>query len=165
MTDRVLTDRETVLIERAPANRVLVVTRRFAAPRALVFKAWTEPAQIARWWGPQGFTTVTHQMDVRLGGAYRFSMRGPAGEVLWKRGVYREIVPPERLVFTFAWEDAAGEPGHETVLTITFAEDGDGTLLTLRQAVFDTVAACEDHRRGWTSCLERFAGYVEAVHI
>jgi len=143
------------------AERELVVARVLDAPRRLVFNAWTDPGQAAHWWGPKGFTTISCDMDVRLGGAWRRSMRSPAGTVHTARGVYREIVAPERLVFTYAWDDAAGNPRHETLVTITFAEDRGGkTRLTLHQAVFETVAARDDHRGGWTSCLDRFAEYL-----
>ena len=145
------------------AARELVVERIIEAPRALVFKAWTEPEHVARWWGPQGFVTTYCKMDIRPGGAFRFCMRSPAGTEHWKRGVYREIVAPERIVFTFAWEDAAGNPGHELLTTVTFTEHGNGTLLTLHQALFQTAEACDSHRAGWTSCLERFAAYVTTL--
>lgn len=138
----------------------LVVTRVLDAPRRLVFKAWTEPEQVARWWGPQGFTTTFCDMDIRPGGAFRVGMRSPAGTEYRKRGVYREIVEPERIVFTFAWEDAEGRPGHETLVTISFADLGKQTRLTLHQANFETVTARDDHQGGWTSCLERFAEYL-----
>ncbi|MFL5266209.1 MAG: SRPBCC domain-containing protein, partial [Stellaceae bacterium] len=117
------------------ADHELVITRIFDAPRSLVFKAWTEPDRAARWWGPQGFTTLHCTMDVRAGGAFRICMRSPDGAEYWKQGVYREVAEPERLVFTFAWEDAEGKPGHETVVTVTFAEHGAKTRLTLHQAV------------------------------
>ncbi len=146
-----------------PADRALEISRIVDAPRELVFKAWTDPEEIARWWGPQGFTTTSLTMDLHPGGAYRACMRSPTGTLHCRQGVYQEIVPPERLVFTFAWEDAAGDPGHETVVTVTFAEQGGKTLLTLHQATFETVAACDDHRGGWTSCLERFAEYLAAA--
>jgi uncharacterized protein YndB with AHSA1/START domain len=87
-------------------------------------------------------------------------MRSPAGTDHWKRGVYREIVAPERIVFAFAWEDAAGNPGHELLTTVTLAEQGRKTKLTLHQAVFETVEGCNDHQGGWTSCLERFGEYM-----
>jgi uncharacterized protein YndB with AHSA1/START domain len=99
-------------------------------------------------------------MDVRPGGTFRVCMRSPEGIEHWKQGIYREIVEPERLVFTFAWEDAEGRLGHQTVVTVTFAERGDKTELTLRQAVFETVEARKSHQRGWTSTLERFAEYL-----
>jgi uncharacterized protein YndB with AHSA1/START domain len=142
------------------AERELVITRIFDAPRALVFKAWTEPDRVARWWGPQGFVTLYCEMDVRVGGAFRVCVCSPEGTEHWKQGVYRDVVEPERLVFTFAWEDAEGKPGHQTVVTVTFAEHGTKTRLTLHQAVFETVKARDEHHRGWTSTLERFADYL-----
>jgi uncharacterized protein YndB with AHSA1/START domain len=142
------------------ADRTLVLTRVLDAPREQVFRAWTDPNRVAQWWGPQGFVTTLCEMDIRPGGAYRFCMRSPAGTDHWKRGVYHEIVAPERIVFTFAWEDANGQPGHETVVTIELEALGERTRLTLRQAVFETVEWCEGHRIGWTSCLERFATWL-----
>ena len=121
------------------AERELVVTRIIDAPRTLVFKAWTEPEQVARWWGPQGFVTTYCDMDIRPGGAFRCCMRSPSGTDHWKRGVYREIVEPERIVFTFAWEDADGNPRHELLTTVTFTGLGARTRLTLHQAMFETV--------------------------
>jgi uncharacterized protein YndB with AHSA1/START domain len=141
-------------------DRELLITRIFDAPRALVFKAWIEPDRAARWWGPQGFVTVYCNMDVRPGGAFRVCMRSPEGTEHWKQGVYREVVEPERLVFTFAWEDAEGKPGHETVVTVTFSEHGTKTKLTLHQGVFETVMARDAHQSGWTSTLECLADYL-----
>ena len=93
-----------------PADRVLSITRTFAAPRELVFKVWTQPEHLARWWGPKGFSTPTCQMDARPGGDYRAVIRSPEGKDSVMRGSYREVVPPERLVMTFAWEDEEGQP-------------------------------------------------------
>ncbi|HEU0217713.1 MAG TPA: SRPBCC domain-containing protein [Stellaceae bacterium] len=143
-------------------DRTLVIARIFDAPRPLVFAAWIDPAQAAQWWGPKGFTTVSNEMDVRVGGAWRRCMRSPAGTQHRSRGVYREIVAPERLAFTFAWEQG-GSPGHgpETVVTATFRALGDNrTELTLHQAPFQTVEGRDDHRAGWSSCLERFAEFL-----
>jgi uncharacterized protein YndB with AHSA1/START domain len=145
------------------AERELIVTRVIDAPRDLVFRAWTEPGQVARWWGPQGFVTTHCDMDIRPGGVFRCCMRSPAGTDHWKRGVYREIVAPERIVFTFAWEAAGGNPGHELLTTVTFADLGAKTRLTLHQAVFETVERRDDHGSGWTSCFERFAEYMTNV--
>jgi uncharacterized protein YndB with AHSA1/START domain len=149
-------------IETQERERELVITRILDAPRHRVFQAWTEPDRVARWWGPQGFVTTYWDMDIRPGGTFRVCMRSPEGAEHWKQGVYREVVEPERLVFTFAWEDGADKPGHQTIVTVTFAEQGDKTELTLHQAVFETVAARDDHRRGWTSTLQRFAVYLAA---
>jgi uncharacterized protein YndB with AHSA1/START domain len=153
-------DEAVGLVAADTTDRQLVVTRVIDAPRRLVFKAWTDPEQVAHWWGPQGFTTTFCDMDIRVGGKFRCCMRSPEGTDHWKCGVYREIVAPERIVFTFAWEDAAGNPGHELLTTVTFAEQGTKTRLTLHQAVFETIVGCDGHRRGWTSCLERFADYM-----
>jgi uncharacterized protein YndB with AHSA1/START domain len=146
----------------AGGDRVLEVTRVFAAPRRLLFQVWIEPGHLVRWWGPRGFTMPSHSIDVRPGGAYRFCMRSPDGGLHWLRGVYREIVEPERLVFTYAWEDAAGAPRHETLVTVRFAELGDRTQLTLRQELFESVTARDLHREGWASNLDRLADYLAA---
>lgn len=102
-------------------------------------------------------------MDVRPGGAFRFCMRGPEGDDHRLRGVYREVVEPERLVFTWAWEGEGGTLGHETVLTVTFEEHGEKTRLTLHQAVFESVTARDAHQGGWTSGLEHLAEYLAAA--
>jgi uncharacterized protein YndB with AHSA1/START domain len=138
-------------------ERELVITRVFDAPPRLVFKAWTEPEHLVRWWGPRGFTTPSCKMDVRPGGAFRFCMRSPEGVDHWLQGTYREIVDPERLVCTWAWEDADGKLGPETLLTVTLAEHRGKTKLTLHQAVFESVAARASHEGGWTEALERLA--------
>jgi len=144
----------------ATANRELTVTRLFDAPRALVFKAWTAPEHAAMWWALEGFTIVTCEMDVRPGGKWRRCMRSPDGVDYWKHGVYREVVPPERLVFTYVNDDADGRPGPNTVVTVTFAEHGTKTRLTLHQVGFDQIADRDGHTGGWTSCLTRFAAWL-----
>jgi|SRR5271165_5096868 len=148
------------LTDSVAAERELIVSRVIDAPRALVFNAWTDPEQVARWWGPKGYVTVDSQMDIRPGGAYRSRMRSPEGVDHIKRGVYREIVAPERIVFTFAWEAADGSIGPELLVTVTFEALGAKTRLTLRQTGFDSVAMRDSHVIGWTSCLERFGEYV-----
>jgi uncharacterized protein YndB with AHSA1/START domain len=145
-------------------DRTLVITRVLDAPRELVFAAWTDPAQAARWWGPRGFTTISAEMDVRVGGAWRRRMRSPKGAAHVSHGVYLEIAAPERLVFTFSWEQG-GAPGHgpETVITLTFADLGGGrTEFVLRQEGFATVAGRDDHNLGWSGALDRLADYIQA---
>jgi len=141
-------------------KRELVITRVFDAPRALVFKAWTEPERLVLWWGPQGFTIPFCEMDVRPGGAWRVCMRGPDGTDHWVRGVYREIVEPERLAFSWAWENADGNPREDTLVTLTFAEHGERTTLTLHHAGFATDTGRDEHHGGWASCLERLPDYL-----
>jgi uncharacterized protein YndB with AHSA1/START domain len=141
-------------------EREIVVARILDAPRHLVFQAWTEPDRVACWLGPPGFTVAHCTMDVRPGGAFRLCLRSPAGAEYWRQGVYREVVAPERLVYTFAWADAMGKPHYETVVTVTFAEHGDKTELTLHQSVFKSVAARDEHQGDWSKELQRLAEYL-----
>jgi uncharacterized protein YndB with AHSA1/START domain len=146
-----------------PADRVLTITRIFDAPRSLVFKAWTESAHMARWWGPRGFKSTVLKNDLRSGGAYRIHMLGPDGDH-WSQGVYREVVPPERLVMVGSWADADGNPTRpETTLTLLFEDLAGKTRLTLHNAVFESVTARDLHNGGWTSALDCLAEYLATV--
>lgn len=137
-------------------DSTLVITRDFAAPRALVFKAWADPTHAARWAGPRGYTATYIKGDLRAGGRWRTCLRRDEdGKELWQGGVYREVIEPERLVFTFAWDQEDGRPGHETLVSLTFDEAGDGTRMTFRQAVFQTVESRDGHRGGWGSAFDR----------
>ena len=141
--------------------RELVMTHVFHAPRALVFAAWTERRHLEHWQGaPEGMTVTTEEADIRPGGRFRLCMRSPDGQEHWLQGVYREVVPPERLVFTHAWLDADKRPGTETLVTITFAERGDATELTLRQTGFASDASRDGHHEGWASTFRRLAAYL-----
>jgi uncharacterized protein YndB with AHSA1/START domain len=147
-----------------PADRVLMITRTFDAPRELVFKAWTEPAHLVHWMGPRGFKSTVLHSELRAGGAYRIHMLGPEGDDHWTQGVFREIVEPERLVMTGNWTDAHGNPtSPETMLTITLEDHQGKTRLTLHQAVFESVTARDDHRGGWNSALDRLSEYLATV--
>lgn len=148
------------LNESVPEARTLVMTRVFDAPRQLVFKCWTEPEHLARWWGCAGSTVTTFKGDFRPGGAFRVVMRLSDGSDHRVCGVFREIAAPERLAFTWAWEDPEGRLGHETLVTVSFAERGGKTEITLRHAVFETVPTCDLHRQGWTASFDRLAGYL-----
>ncbi len=141
-------------------DRGLVITRVFDAPRGLVFKAWTQPEHLMRWWGPHDFTVLKCEMDLRAGGGWYVHMRSAHGSEDRQRGVFREIVQPERLVFTYAFEDENGTHGHETIVTVTFADAAGKTRLTLRQGIFESVAMRDDHVRGWGEALDHFAEYV-----
>ena len=138
----------------------LVITRVFAAPRRRVFEAWVDPVDAARWWGPQGFTTIACEMDVRPGGAWLRRLRSPTGAEVSLTGIYREIVAPERLVFTMAIDDPESGRHPETVVTVTFAERDGKTELTLRETGFRTVETRDSHVNGWAGCLERFADHL-----
>jgi uncharacterized protein YndB with AHSA1/START domain len=131
----------------------LRISRSFKAPRERLFQAFTEPKQLAKWWGPKGFTVPDLALDVRPGGAWRTTMRAPDGQDHIVSGVYREIVPPSRLVFTWGWE-TQGPRGHETVVTIELFEVPDGTRLELHQEVFESTNSRDQHAHGWAGCLD-----------
>lgn len=138
-----------------PSDRALVITRVFDAPRELVWKAWTDPQHAISWWGPRDYPATRVEMDVRPGGRWRHCLRATAdGRVLWHGGVFREVVAPERLVFTFAWEEE-GERGLETLVTVTFVTEGSKTRMTFRHEPFQSVAERDGHTDGWGSAFDR----------
>ena len=147
-----------------PAERILTITRVFDAPRALVFKVWTQPEHLAHWWGPRGFSLPICQIDLRPGGAYRFQMKSPTGGIVWWHGVVREIVEPERIVLTCAVdrEDGTSISG-ETTLTVTLEEYAGQTRLTLHQGVFESAALRDDHSNGWNSAFDRLAEHLTSA--
>jgi uncharacterized protein YndB with AHSA1/START domain len=142
------------------AERELLITRVFDAPRSLVWRAWSEPERMTCWAGPRGFTIISCEIGSRPGDTFRMSMRSPEGSEHHVRGVYHEIVEGERLVYTWAWLDADGTPGPETLITITFADYGEKTELTLHQAIFESVTARDAHRGGWDSAFDCLAEYL-----
>lgn len=147
------------------SDHELVITRIFNAPRSLVWQAWTDPERMTQWLGPKGFTGAVEKMEPHVGGSYRFRISSPERGDLWMQGVNREVVPPERLSYTWTWADVHGRPtGPETLVTVTFAEaDGGRTRLTLRQAVFDTVVNRDGHREGWSSSFDCLEEYLRAT--
>jgi uncharacterized protein YndB with AHSA1/START domain len=143
------------------AELELVITRILDAPRSVVFKLWTQPEHLMRWWGPRGFTLPSCALDLRPGGAYRFHMRGPDGDDHMSQGVFREVVEPERIVMAGCWADAEGNPTTpQTLLTVIFEEFEGKTRLTLHQTLFDSVSARDAHRGGWSGALDRLGEYV-----
>ncbi len=110
-----------------PGKPTIVMTRVFDAPRRLVFEAWTKPEHLVRWWGMRGSTLRVCEVDLRLGGAWRFVLRAPDGNDYGFGGKYLEITPPERLAYTFSFD---GAPGAEAVETLTFVEKDGKTTLT-----------------------------------
>jgi uncharacterized protein YndB with AHSA1/START domain len=143
------------------AEPELLIRRTFRAPRELVFAAWTDPKHLEHWQGaPKGMTVTPYESDIRSGGRYRISMRASDGSEHWLQGVYREVVPPERLVFTHTWLDAGGKPQKETLVTVTLEDRGGITELTLRQTGFSSTASRDGHESGWSSALELLAEYL-----
>ena len=143
-------------------ERALVLQRVFDAPREVIFKMWTDPEHLVHWSSPRGFTLTHCDGDLVPGGDWHSCMRSPAGEDLWLGGVYREIAAPHRLVFTHAWEEDNGKPGHETLVTVTFAERRGKTEMTFRQSLFDSAESRDGHRGGWAECFDKLAEYLAA---
>jgi len=127
---------QTMTSTSTTADREIVTTRLIDAPRELVFEAWTDPKHVAHWFGPNGFVTTTHSMDVRPGGVWRFTMRGPDGKDWPNVVTYEQVVRPERLVYLHG-DETEPDMFHNTV---TFDDQEGKTALTMR-AVFKTAAA------------------------
>jgi len=143
----------------------LTITRVFDAPRDLVFEAWTNPDHVVRWWGPTGFTGESCTINLTDGGRWRACMRNSEdGAELWTSGVYHEIKRPERLVFSFAWEEPEGDPGHDTLVTIDFSVRDGKTEMTFHQAIFETAEDRDGHVEGWTECFDDLNAYLKGVH-
>jgi uncharacterized protein YndB with AHSA1/START domain len=149
------------------AEREITITRVFDAPRALVFKAWTDAAQLARWWGPEGFTNPVCEIEARVGGAIRIHMRAPDGTIYPMKGEFREIVPPERLAFTNIALDETGRHIIEGFTTVTFADEGGKTRLTLQtrgSAVVEKAAAyLQGMETGWTMSIDKLEALLTAA--
>lgn len=146
-----------------PAERELVITRIFDAPRELVFKAWTDPNHAKNWWGPKDYPAIQLEMDVRPGGAWRGCLRSTeTGKDLWHGGLFREVAPPERLVFTFAW-DEEGERGLETLVTVIFTELNGKTRMIFHHAPFESIEERDGHQGGWTSTFDRLDDYLREL--
>ena len=147
----------------------IVMTRVFDAPRELVWKAWTDPEQAKRWWGPKGYTCSHCEIDRRVGGKYLYCERGPDGQDYWSTGVYREIVPLERIVCTNSFADENGNvvpASHygitadlplEMLATVTFEELDGKTKLTLKHSIPASIAEQVGAREGWSEAFDKLA--------
>ena len=141
-------------------DRTLVIKRIFDAPRELVWKAWTDVKHAKQWWGPKGFTAPLVELDNREGGPWRARMRSPDGKDYWQHGVTREIVPPERLSFTFIWDD---HPSDEMLVTVTLVERGGKTEMTFQQGEFKSVEDRDGHKGGWSESFDRLVAYLKKM--
>ena len=140
----------------------LTIKRRLNAPPAKVYAAWTDPEKVKGWMGP-GETKAKHvECDLRTGGHYRWLMVAPSGEEHDVRGVYREVIPNEKLVFTWAWKST---PERESLVTVLLKPDGDGTLLTLTHEQLFDQAAADGHRKGWTGSLDQLDEHVRTAKL
>lgn len=151
-----------------PAKAELVITRIFDAPRGLVWQAWTDPEHAVKWWGPKNFTAPVVKIDLRVGGKYLNCMRSPEGQDYWSTGTYREVVPPERLVFTDSFADADGNvvPGShygmgedfplEMLVIVTFEEVDGKTKMTLKHVGLPE-SMSDMTGTGWNESFDKLA--------
>jgi uncharacterized protein YndB with AHSA1/START domain len=139
----------------APTPRISVRLRRwFDAPRESVFRAWTDPETLRQWWCPAGWTPGDIEVDLRVAGAYRIGMRNSfSGAAVSVRGRFLEVKKPDRLVYTWQWENAFD--GIETRVTVQFAERGTGTEIVLFHEDLPEISVCLRHREAWIAAWRR----------
>jgi uncharacterized protein YndB with AHSA1/START domain len=145
-----------------PTGRfVLELTRALPASRERVFRALAQPDDLASWWGPRGFTTPDIELDLRVGGRYRFTMQPPDGDRFHLSGEFLEVDPPARLAYTFRWDEPAPDD-RETVVSLSLDVAGEATELALRQGEFTTEERLALHRGGWTDSLDKLTALLAA---
>jgi uncharacterized protein YndB with AHSA1/START domain len=141
----------------SPINDLtLHMNRVFKASPERMFRAWTEPDAIKRWFGPEGYHTISAEVDLRVGGKYRFGTQDTNGTVYYITGTYREIQPPSKLVFTWVWAYELSSPDEEIMLvTVEFAPQGDTTRVLLTHEHVADQQSLEGHKVGWNDCFNR----------
>ena len=140
------------------SEHTLQIKRTFAATREKVFRAWTNPEEVKKWFGPEGYATPSVEIELRTGGKYRFGMKKlPDGELFYLSGVFREVKPSEKLVYTWQWEGGEGPQAGETLVTVEFRTLGSSTEVILTHEFFPTDEARKGHEMGWGSCLDGLA--------
>jgi uncharacterized protein YndB with AHSA1/START domain len=144
-----------------PPGRELVIARVFDAPRELVWKVCTEREHALHWWGPKDFTVPELEMDARPGGKWRAVLRSPDGKDYPQHGVLKELVPPERLVFTLIWDEDG--PESEMLCSFTFVDRGGKTEMTFRKGPFKSVESYDGEQEGWNECFDRLEDYVTSA--
>lgn len=142
------------------SETTLRLERLIPSPPEVLFTLWTTPAQLVRWWAPEGYEASVHDLDTRPGGRWRVTMRRSDGGVVVTSGVYRVVDPPRRLAFTWAWEDQSGARGHESEVTVSFEATPGGTRVVLVQQRFESKQARDNHNVGWSACFDRLTRIV-----
>ena len=145
-------------IQETKPEAAVHITRTFEAPREKVFQAWTDPEALKQWWGPEGCSCLNTEMDLRVGGEYRHEMKNPGGDISAQYGTYREVHPPERLVFT-AICSKAGEVMKDSVVTVEFHDRGGSTEVVVTHEGIKEVEGMgsEQMTMAWNSCLDKLA--------
>jgi uncharacterized protein YndB with AHSA1/START domain len=133
---------------------VLRLERILPGPRAVAYRALSDPGELAKWWGPRGFTAPSVEFDPHVGGSYRIAMQPPDGDLFYLSGEFREVDPPARLAYTFRW-DPPDPDDRETVVALSLEERNEGTQVLLTQGEFATEARLALHEEGWTESLGR----------
>jgi uncharacterized protein YndB with AHSA1/START domain len=146
-----------------PADDELIITRTFDAPASVLFALWSQPEHLKRWMGPSQFACPVAEIDFRIGGAYRAMIKSSEHGESWFGGVYREIQPNKRLVFTFAWDNDGPSAGVETLVTIDFEERGGKTVQTFHQRPFLDVERRDSHVGGWSGAFDKLGAYAAKV--
>lgn len=150
-----------------PVGYEITLKREFDAPRKMVFRAWTEEERVKQWWGPGGFDNPVCKVDGRVGGSMDIHMRSPDGTIYPMKASFTEIVPDERIVFTSGALDDKGKLLFNILTTVTFAEAGKKTRLTLVARVLEVIAGA-DHiggmEMGWSGSLNKLVAYVERTN-
>jgi uncharacterized protein YndB with AHSA1/START domain len=141
---------------------VLRLTRRFDAPRAVVFEAWTSPEHLRAWWGPGEFRTTVAEVDLRAGGAYRLVIEAEGAPRMELAGVFHEVSAPERLVYSWKWLSGWPDPS-DMLVTVEFFERGEGTELVLTQRGFAAEGGSGPYSAGWESGLDKLAAHVSRL--
>jgi uncharacterized protein YndB with AHSA1/START domain len=139
----------------ATDSTTLRLERTYDATAEEVFDAWTNPEVLRRWWMVDETRSAPEaDVDLRVGGSYRLSMESPGtGARSTVRGVYREVARPERLVYTWAWEEQDGSTGHESTVTVSFVQEGERTTVVVDHTGLPDEASRERHGEGWQACL------------
>lgn len=151
------------MIEKYSDENSLTIRRTINAPRQLVFDAWTQIEHLKNWWRANpAWSTEIAEVDLRVGGKYRLGMRDPDKDGPFTcYGEFVEIVPPEKLVYTWSWEMSTADIG-ETLVTVEFLEQGEATELVLTHERFPNAEAASEHTKGWTGCIEGLSRLVES---
>ena len=143
------------MTETVSDDRVLTVSRVIAATPEKLFDAFTKPDILLKWWGPEGASVGDHELDIRVGGRWRTALENSMGGTFVCSGVYKAIERPRRIAFTWAWLQENGEPGHETLVDVSFEKVERGTRLTVVQKTFENGAQRDLHGQGWHSTFNK----------
>ena len=141
-------------------NISLEIKRFINAPRERVYSAWTDPAQLQEWWGPESVRTRNITADVRVGGKYRWDLTSPDGEEMTAFGEYRELVPGKKIVFTWKWDDDEAWENCDSIVTVELSDRHGGTEVLLKHEQLPSEASRDRHNEGWNSLLDRLEKFL-----